>query len=267
MNVQKLSTSVQEGYSLQALRDLVAKPQAEPPWNRLVRRVSIYVTWLLIRTPISANGVTFLFLAAALSGAAAFAVGERWAWLAGTLLIWLSIVFDFSDGEVARFRRESSWFGDYFEETVHAAHLIAMHACIAIGLWQRQPANPWPFVAALVAAGGALIARNDKNLLMKSMFQYYGFDRLRRIAPGFALGEFAPTRNMRGLLYLVDLLVFDLGLYFVALPLAAIADRMDLFLYFYGAVRALSVAYMFAQAWRLRAKYHGREETVSNVKE
>jgi phosphatidylglycerophosphate synthase len=256
MSVQKLS-SVQHTspISIQALRGVVSKKQHEPLWNRLVRKISIYITWLLIHTPINANGVTFLFLLTGLLGAGLYTFGTHMAWIAGTILIWLSIVFDFSDGEVARYRQESSWFGDYYEEIVHLVLVIGMYCGIAVGVWQSAQANPWPFVCALVAAGATLIGRNDKNLLMKSMFQYYGFEKMRQIAPKFALTELALTRNMNRLLYAIDMTIFDFGFYFVMLPLAAIANRMDLFLYFYAAVRALSIVYMFAQSWKLREKY------------
>jgi phosphatidylglycerophosphate synthase len=244
---------------MQGLREKITKQHREPTWNRIIRRVSIYVTWLLVHTPITANGVTFLFLLAGLVGSAIFTLGTHWAWIAGTFCFWLSIIFDFSDGEVARFRQESSWFGDYFEETVHAVLVITMYSGIALGLWRQNPTSPWPFVAAVVAAGFTLLARNDKNLLMKAMFQYYGNERLQRIAPNFTLSEFALTRNMGSLLYLIDMTIFDFGFYLIALPLAAILNRMDLFLYFYGVVRTLSGLYMFRQAWALQAKYGSRD--------
>jgi len=95
---------------------------------------------------------------------------------------------------------------------------------------------------------------------MKSLFQYYGIERLQSIAPAFSLSEFALTRNMSRLLYLVNLTIFDFGIYFVALPIAALADRMDLFLYFYGAVRLLSVIYMFMQSWKLRDTYRSLKD-------
>jgi len=254
MSVQKI-VSDNQIWSIQILRERVAKKHSEPFWNRVLRSISIYLTWLLIRTPISANGVTFLFLLAGLAGAGMFTLGTPAAWIAGTLLLWLSILFDFSDGEVARFRQESSWFGDYFEETVHAVLVMAMYCGIGLGVWQANPATPWPFAFALIAACCTLLARNEKNLLMKSLFQYYGIERLQSIAPAFSLGELALTRNMSKALYLVDLIIFDFGIYFVALPIAAIADRMELFLYFYGVVRLLSVGYMFIQSWKLRGVY------------
>lgn len=258
MRAEKIYSST-HGPTIAELRQLVAKRRREPFWNRLVRGVSIYLTWLLVRTPISANGVTLLFLLAGLAGAGVFALGGGWAWVAGTLLIWLSIVFDFSDGEVARYRQESSWFGDYFEETVHAAIAIAMYLGIALGVWRAQPGSPWPFVCAALAAGCTLLARNDKNLLMKSLFQYYSIETFARIAPTFSSDDLALTRNMGRLLYLIDLTIFDFGTYFVVLPLAALLGRMDLFLYFYGAVRLLSVIYMFAQSWKLRERFGPRD--------
>ncbi|HEX9371720.1 MAG TPA: CDP-alcohol phosphatidyltransferase family protein [Roseiflexaceae bacterium] len=253
MSVQKIS-------SVQGLRQRISKQHREPPWNRVVRRISIYFTWVLVHTPISANGVTALFLLSGLLGAGVFAIGTQWAWIVGTLLIWLSVIFDFCDGEVARFRQESSWFGDYFEETVHAVLVIAMYCGISLGVWRGAPSTPYPFGAALLAAGFTLVVRNDKNLLLKSLFQYYGIEKMQRIAPSFTLSEFAVTRNMNRWLYLIDIAIFDFGFYFVTLPLAAIANRMDLFLYFYAVVRTLATVYMFMQSWKLQSKYRSSRE-------
>jgi phosphatidylglycerophosphate synthase len=245
-----------------ALRDRVAKKRKEQPWHRLMRAISIYITWLLLHTPISGNGVTFLFMLAGLAGSACFAVGSSWGWVAGALCFWLSVVLDFSDGEVARFREESSWFGDYFDETIHSVLLVTMYGGMALGIWHQQPGNPWPFVGAFLAAGATIITRMDAPLIMKALSQYYGLDRLHHMMPQLSTSEFAATRNMNRWLYYVDLAIFDLGFYFIALPIAALADRMDLFVYFYGLVRPLSALYMFARSWQLKRRFSQPKEEL-----
>lgn len=238
--------------SIKSLREKAAKKQTEQHWNRLIRKASIYITWLLLHTPISANGVTFLFLLSGLVGGAVFVLGTHAAWIVGTLFIWLSIFFDFSDGEVARFRQESSWFGDYFEETVHAVLLIAMYTGISFGLWRTMPTNPWPFIAALAAMGFTMIIRNDKNLMLKSKLQYYGAERFINIMQNTSAKDLSVTRNMGRLLYYVDLVIFDFGFYFIVLPLAALTNRMDWFLYFCGLTRLVAAVYLFFQSWKQR---------------
>lgn len=247
-------TTTQRGAipSIKLLRQRSSKKQSEQLWNRLIRKVSIYVTWLLLHTPISANGVTFLFLFAGLVGGGIYAIGTRWAWIIGTLWIWLSIVFDFSDGEVARFRQQSSWFGDYFEETVHAVLLVAMYGGISYGVWRHAPASPWPFAAALVALGLTMIIRNDKNLLLKSKLYYYGAARFVELMAKSSATDLRVTRNMSKFLYYIDMVIFDFGFYLIVLPIAALANRMDLLLYFAAATRVIATAYLFLQVWKQR---------------
>ena len=71
-----------------------------------VRRLSPYLTRLLLRTPITPNGVTWLMIAERASRAAARAdAGRRvLAAIGACLLIQLQILLDCSDGELARWR-------------------------------------------------------------------------------------------------------------------------------------------------------------------
>ena len=69
-----------------------------------VRRGSPYLTRLLLRTPITPNGVTWLMIAAGLAAAAVLSLPGLLAAVAAALLIQLQILLDFSDGELARWR-------------------------------------------------------------------------------------------------------------------------------------------------------------------
>jgi phosphatidylglycerophosphate synthase len=243
------------------LRDRISKKRWEQPWHRLIRKVSIYLTWILLHSPISANGVTFLFLVTGVIGGVIFALGTPLAWIVGTVFVWLSILLDFSDGEVARYRQESHWFGDYLEETVHSVVSIAMYVGISLGVWRQAPGNPWPFVFALLALGSTLIIRSDANLLMKAQLHYYGLKRLRDIGSDFSASNFSATTHLNRWMYLVGMLIFDLGIYFIVLPILAVLNRMDVFLYFYGLTRSLAACYMIVQNWKRRAKDGYAKET------
>ena len=66
---------------------LLARPGAEHWAGRLyMRRLSPYLTRLVLRTPLSANGVTALMIPAGLLGALSFTFAGVWPALLGVLL-------------------------------------------------------------------------------------------------------------------------------------------------------------------------------------
>lgn len=84
-----------------------------------LRKISPYLTRVLLRAGFSANGVTWLMIGAA----ALAAVATAWVGLAGAvlvvLLVQLQMLLDCSDGEVARWRRTSSPVGVYLDRVGH----------------------------------------------------------------------------------------------------------------------------------------------------
>jgi CDP-alcohol phosphatidyltransferase-like enzyme len=95
-------------------------------YARLVRRLSIRLTWLLLHTRLSANQVTVLAILCGLAGGALLAWSDFWPLVIGVVLLQLSFVLDFSDGEIARYRALESgrkpdaggafldWIGHYY---------------------------------------------------------------------------------------------------------------------------------------------------------
>jgi phosphatidylglycerophosphate synthase len=84
-----------------------------------MRRLSPHVTQLLLRTPISANGVTWLMIVAGVAGAAVLALPGVAAAVGAVLLIQLQLLLDCCDGEVARWRGEKSTVGVYLDRIGH----------------------------------------------------------------------------------------------------------------------------------------------------
>lgn len=121
----------------------------------LVRRLSIRITWLLLHTRLDANGVTLLGIGIGVGGALLLAWNQLWAQAAGLLLLQLSFVIDYSDGEVARYRAHErgtvtdaggaylDWIGHYYVPA------LAIGA-IAYGAFVESGAD-WLLAAALVA--------------------------------------------------------------------------------------------------------------------
>jgi phosphatidylglycerophosphate synthase len=84
-----------------------------------MRRLSPYCTRLLLRTGMSANGVTWLMIVSGVAAAAVLTLPGVLAAVGAVLLIQLQLLLDCSDGEVARWRDEKSPVGIYLDRIGH----------------------------------------------------------------------------------------------------------------------------------------------------
>ncbi|MEJ3405015.1 CDP-alcohol phosphatidyltransferase family protein [Rathayibacter sp. YIM 133350] len=120
-----------------------------------LRRFSPYLTWYLLKTPISANGVTGLMILVGWSTAAALLIPGIWGALLALVLGQLQMLVDCCDGEVARWRGTSSPAGVFLDKVGH----YTTEALIPLALGIRAAA--WPFDAPddyLWTTLGALLA-------------------------------------------------------------------------------------------------------------
>lgn len=104
-----------------------------------LRRLSPYITWMLLKTRISANGVTGLMILVGWSTAAALLIPGIWGALVALVLGQLQMLVDCCDGEVARWRRTSSPAGVFLDKVGH----YSTEALIPIALGIRAAAYPF----------------------------------------------------------------------------------------------------------------------------
>jgi len=127
--------------SIEELRRKVAKSTVAhyaPRHDVVVRRISIYLTWLLLHTPISANGVTILqTIVGAIGGLLLIPPAYGWN-LLGIFLLQLGYILDCSDGEVARYRGQSSVSGVFLDLVGHQIVVPLMYFGLALGEFQRS---------------------------------------------------------------------------------------------------------------------------------
>jgi phosphatidylglycerophosphate synthase len=98
---------------------------------RFDRHISIALSRLFIRTPITPNAVTALSLVVGLGGAALLASADWSAALFGVALLWVSCILDGCDGEVARLKMLTSRWGARFDiATDHVVHLATFVAIV-----------------------------------------------------------------------------------------------------------------------------------------
>jgi len=131
----------------------------EGVFTRNIRAFSIPLSRRLLAWEISANEVTLAgFFLAVLAGLS-FAIGGYWACLAGALFYWASMVFDCSDGEVARGALTDSKFGAWLETVTDYLSYFVVLGGIVLGDYRLEGFDHHTR-AAIVAAltSGAIVS-------------------------------------------------------------------------------------------------------------
>jgi phosphatidylglycerophosphate synthase len=88
-------------------------------WHSVFTFFSRYITWILVKTPISANFITITGLLIGLTGLLFIAVGNNIFIIIGFVLLYIYYTSDEVDGEVARYRKQTSLRGIYYDEVAH----------------------------------------------------------------------------------------------------------------------------------------------------
>jgi phosphatidylglycerophosphate synthase len=125
-----------------------------------LRRLSPYLTRLLLRTPITPNGVTVLMILTGIAAGLALLIpGLPGATLA-LLLGQLQMLIDCCDGEVARWQERYSPRGVFLDKIGHytAESVIPLALGVRASGWPAEPLvvdgglmSPWPLLGALLA--------------------------------------------------------------------------------------------------------------------
>jgi hypothetical protein len=114
------------------------------------RRLARIVTRWAVRSGIRANQVTLTSLAVALLAALSFATGARAGLIAGALVLQISYVLGCADGEIARYTREVTPFGGWFDAVSERVKEYAVYAGLCIGA-VRAGDRVWILAAAMLA--------------------------------------------------------------------------------------------------------------------
>jgi phosphatidylglycerophosphate synthase len=120
-----------------------------------LRDVSPYLTWVLLKTRVTANQVTGLMILVGWSVAAALLIPGIWGAALALVLGQLQMLVDCCDGEVARWRGTRSPAGVFLDKVGH----YTTEALIPLALGIRAAAYPLEFPADFLwTTVGALLA-------------------------------------------------------------------------------------------------------------
>lgn len=194
-----------------------------------MRRVSVFVSYFLSRTNFHPNMITLFSILSGGFGAGAFAIGR---YAMGALGIFLWMLFDCADGEVARLTGKMSSIGKILEPLNSDIQYMILLPSLSIGLYRAGViAVHWVYLA-FFAAGLYNIARkfyssypekllgsprDRKKILIAVQFKNMG--ELRMQHPGLGLTFFA-WRNVitqAGVLYPLLICISMISLFSVLL--------------------------------------------------
>ncbi|MBU3692269.1 MAG: CDP-alcohol phosphatidyltransferase family protein [Candidatus Nanopelagicaceae bacterium] len=157
-----------------------------------LRKISPYLTRLLLKTPISANGITYLMIATGISISAALLIPGYIGILLALFLSQLQMLWDCCDGEIARWRQTQSPKGVFLDRLGH--YLTESLIPVALGLrlsgWPENQVTDWkpPFIGALI---GIMILWNKAfNDIVHVSRAFAGLEKL---ADAKSVGT--PTKN------------------------------------------------------------------------
>ncbi|HUR07051.1 MAG TPA: CDP-alcohol phosphatidyltransferase family protein [Nonomuraea sp.] len=128
-----------------------------------MRRLSIYVTWLMTKTSVTPNQLTWVMTVAGVLAGVVLALPGLWAAVAAALLVQVYLLLDCSDGELARWTGQTSLVGVYLDRV--GAYFTEAAVLVGLG-WRASAVLPdWYTVLGVAAALGAILIKAETDLV------------------------------------------------------------------------------------------------------
>lgn len=144
----------------------VHTPEEEGLWYWWVLRIlSRYLTWFLIRVGVTGNQLTVLAVTVGLLGSLLFLYQAPIYWILAWCILQLSLILDDADGRVARYMKTKSRFGWYVDSVTHPIVNAAIFVPISFSLY-------FMYNDILVFAFGFLAS---SSMLLLSLHRIYAF--------------------------------------------------------------------------------------------
>lgn len=122
--------------TIKNLKKVIGRPNEIDPYAiYFVRPISIWFTWVFVRTPLSANHVTILQEIFGIIGAVLFACGN---YVLGAIFLQVGFILDNSDGEVARWKKQQSESGKFLDLIGHMIVIPFYFFGLGLGLYIQQ---------------------------------------------------------------------------------------------------------------------------------
>jgi len=147
--------------SLKELNEICQKPHYKEVGNWMVRKIerplALYFTWAFLHTPLSANHITLISIGCGLVGGLFFTCPASSSLLIGVILFHAWYLLDHVDGQVARYRNQSSLSGVYLDYLSHYIVHAAFFFGIGFQAFFLSDAPLFLLLAVLAGAGSMLL--------------------------------------------------------------------------------------------------------------
>ncbi|OFS26948.1 CDP-alcohol phosphatidyltransferase family protein [Brevibacterium sp. HMSC07C04] len=186
--------------TLEQLRAVAQPPEVRARKNAehwtaelYLRHISIYLTALLVRTPITANGVTGLMILSGWAIGFALLIPGIWGALLALFFSQLQLYFDCCDGEVARWRGTRSAKGVFLDAVGHyttegfVAFMLGVRAVSDLGLLKSDPGFAYPYLVAGGIVASLVLLNKALNSLVHMSRAFNGLDKLEDSAAATAV--------------------------------------------------------------------------------
>jgi phosphatidylglycerophosphate synthase len=195
-----------------------------------MRRISLRLTRLLVRTRVSPDTLTWGMVLSGLAAAIVLTVPSPWAIAASVLLVQLQVLFDCSDGELARWRREAgTWPGNgargiYLDRFGHYTTDAGLVAAVGVHADGGLGSIAGWTTLGLAAAVLVLVSRAETDLVHVAR-AYVG---LPRFEPAAVTPRVGGVRRLRRVVHAMPinrlLLAWDLSLVLVVVAVVDVAS-------------------------------------------
>ena len=210
--------------------------EVDNPWcNFVMRPISYYPTWLLLRLGVSANEVTVIGLIIGVIGCVFLAFGGYWQAFAGAILVNIRFLSDVIDGNIARCTDSCTRYGEYLDGISSCAMVALVPISIGIGVFSQ----PDTYLHSLLLFLLRIEISNTVYLVLGaliSLLYLFTFLIIAKFGLTFSIKprdfyktENSPKRGLWSIIYRVGITVWNID--GILLPL----------LFFFTIVRVLSV--------------------------
>jgi hypothetical protein len=235
-----MTKDIVTGSEIPPIRELRAICQATAPnparesfTGRFSRIFSMYTTALFLRTRFTPNQITVISVLTFYVGVCLFIPGNYWLNIAGALVIFLSIIFDGSDGEVARFRKKYGKSyglagGIYSEPVSHDIQYGFEFMILGAALYS-QGFSPWFMMLGALAGTMKLMYR-----FLETRYWALVHGVVSDVEREELKAAYYTQPIHKKLFFWVNKNIFSSTGVFLTIFILAITDRIDLYIWLYA---------------------------------
>lgn len=160
--------------------DLEAQSQAykDNPanWEAIYfsRRISPWITYILKDANVTPNRVTVIWVVMGAMGASLLVFSGKWISMAGVFLLWMAMILDHVDGELARVKKIFSQRGDFLDMLGHQFHYPLIFAALTFKVVLEGGPPFLIFCGLLAAALATPLSKLGENVLLLAALRHLG---------------------------------------------------------------------------------------------